>query len=395
MASPLSDIIPKVNDLSRNQNLSTERAIRAISMAVSYLKLILGMPGYERTYTFDFDDTQPTYSVPSDFESPISLRYSDDVLNRHKRFLFRPSEFLFERVKAISPSTTLWGYDISSGTWKLYVLAKNSTAGLLLDSMDSGNATNWTASNDAENISDDEFVYKEGSGSLKFNINTGLSGNNRATITRTFSNAFDLSDYEDIGHFKVWVYLPNITNLTSISLTWQSSSGNNRKQTVTAQANGDAFVADDWNELDFDWNGSTQTGSLDTGAVKTFILDIDYAASFTGGNNFRFDFLRLVVPDEMKMVYYTTYVGKNSGGAYISDFSASTDTPLFSGIDDNLSNLVAVMASVILNPQLLVDDGPVKALHKAYLASFMRQYPKKRTNNLLWDPKVVRTSSQR
>jgi hypothetical protein len=387
----LNDIIPKIKDFSRNQNLDNSRAIRAIDSASSFVLNQLGLPGYENEYSFDFDEDQNFYTLPTDFGEAISLRYDDDSLNKNGRFIGRTAEFLFSRIKRTASDTRLFGIYTAKGIWQLIVLAKNSKASFHIDSFNSNNSSNWVASNDATNITDDTNTYKEGAGSLRFDINVSLSGLNRATLKRTVT-AQDLYSQKDVGHFKCWAYLPTITNFSSISFSWGTDASNYYKVTVTTQEDGSSFIVG-WNKLDFKWSGATQVGSPNDHQITFYQFDFDYTASFTNANNFRLDYLRLNIPDKLILQYYTKYKGKDSLGNYLNNFSATTDSFLFGNFNNDIGDIIALHSAVILNPQILVDDKYVRQLYQEYYTIFVKKYPRKRGINFLFDPAVAKTSS--
>jgi hypothetical protein len=351
----------------------------------------MGLPGYEREYTFDFDETTQIYAGPTDLMEALTMRYEDDTGNKRGKFTQKPGELLFPRIKRTGTDTRLYGIYRAAGSNQIIVLAKNLKASILIDSFDVDNDTTWTASNDATNVADDTVNFKEGSGSLKFDVDVSLSGNDRATLRRTVTSQ-DLSAYQDLGHFKIKTFIPSITNLTSFSIQWESSSGNYWKQTVTTQEDGSAFAANAWNDLDFDWDGATQVGTPDVHAIVNYQLDIDYGAGYVDQSNFRFDYLRLVSPDTIIMTYYTLYKGENNSGTALYDFTATTDVFRFDDFDTSIKELVALEASVLLNPQLLVDDTSVRRAYQEFTFLFSKRYPRKRGNNLLTEPEIARTS---
>jgi hypothetical protein len=390
MSVQVSDVITDVRNFARNQNLTDTRVISAINTAIDFVSAHLGLPGHERQYTFDYFETQPFVQAPSDFEEPISLRYDEDRLNRYNRFHFRPPEFLYERIDAVDSKTSLWSYEFSSGIKKLIVLSRNSTAGIMLDSFDSS-ANDWIGSNDATNLENDAITYKEGAGSLRFDVNVSLSPNDKATLTRTFTNGFDLSTMNDQGYFFVDVYIPNITNFSSITLSWGSDAANYWAQTVTTQSDGSAFVVG-WNTIALPWYGSSLIGTPDETHISWFKFDFSYTASYVSSTGFRIDYLIVRKPDKMIASYYTIYRGKNASGTYLSKFTDPTDVFLFGDFDPALRQLVSIHAAVVINPQILVENTTVSRLYSDFFTLYSRKYPKKRINNLMVDPSVTKTS---
>ena len=384
----VNDVFASVKDYARNQNLDLARGIRVINSAVNFIKAQISLPGQEREEDFEFFDDQNFYVVPSGFAEPISLRFDNDRYNQNNRFHFRPGELLFERVKNTTSGTRLWGTYYGTGVPQLMILAKNNTASIPIDTFDSETTVTWTATDDASNISYDPYTKKEGAASLAFD--TAVNVANRASLTGSMA-ATDWSSVEDIGHFRLWVDLPTTTDFTSISINWGTGVGDYLKRTVTTQRDGSAFVAG-WNEIDLPWDASVvQVGSPDLTALTYLKLDFDYEAGFVPQINWRVDYLRIGVPDEMRMNYYTTYVGKTAGGTLITTLTASSDVLLFGDIDPGLKELVALQAAIILNPQILVEDKSVRQMYSDFTMLYKRMYPRKKTNNLMADPTTSRT----
>jgi len=392
MAVTIASLIPQLKDYIRNQNLTDARAIRALDKAVDYVNSELGLPSQEDVYEFDFDQSQAEYSLPVDFIEPIFLRYKDDTLNRNKKFSYRPAELLYDRIKSVtygdrwSQGTQLFGVSAEEGTWKLYVLGTNSVSPLTLDTFDRNNSTNWTAGGDASNIHDDLFIYEEGAGSLGFDIT--VTGTSAYLYRTTFNN--NLYSYVDVGHFKLDVYLQAITNFTSVSLIWGTDSSNYFLQTAITQETGTAFAVG-WNNLDFEWDGSSEVGAVDPNNITYVKIIFTYAGAYAGGTSFRVDNLRVMVPDVMKLTYYTGYKGTSSTSTPIVTFTATTDILKVDSYDIGLMNLYAIKAAEIINPQILNDDTSTIRQYEKYLLAYKRKFPRKRCNNLIAIPATPNT----
>lgn len=390
MSVPVSSAITKLKNYSRNQNLTDSRALSVINDATMFLKSQLSLPGYEDEYTFDFFEDQNLYTLPAGCDDILWLRYSDDELNKSQRFSRRKGEYLFERIGTTGISTRLFGNYNSNGSNDILVLAPNSEPSLPIDSFDYDNDSNWIESNDATNVHDDLIGQKVGAGCLAFDVDVTLSGLNRATITKTITSA-DYSSYIDVGHFRCWYRQPT-TYASSVSINWGSDASNYYKVTVTTRADGSAFIAG-WNRLDFDWDGATEVGSPDASAITLVWFDVDYAGGATSDTDFGFDDLNLIVPDEMILTHTLTYVGESSTGTALDAFTATTDVFLFQDFDPSLVLLISLQASILLNPQILVDNAEYRETYKELLKLYKHKYPKKRTNNLLLDPTISKTTS--
>lgn len=389
MSVSVGDIISEVKNFVRNQNLSDERAISGINGAIDFIAAHLGLPGHEREYTFNYFDTQIYNDSPDDLEEAIYLRFDEDRLNDSRRFVYKPAELLYKKMNNPTYDSVYWGVEFSSGSNKLIVITKNSTAAIDIDNFDDS-VDDWTGSLDATNLSNDDTVYKEGAGSLKFDIDTTLSGSHRGSLTKTME-AMDLSSMNDSGYFLCWVYLPNVTDFTSISLNWGTDSGNYWKQTVTTQFDGSALEVG-WNELAFAWADATLVGSPVDSEVTWLKLDFDYEDTYVSTDGFRVDYLRIQMPDKMKATYYTIYRGKDSEGNYLTKFTASDDTFLFGDFCPAIRQLVAAFAAVIINPQILVDNTAVKNLYKDFFTLYVKKYPKKKISNLVAEPTIMKTN---
>ena len=274
MSTSVNDLIPQVKDYARNTNLDTTRVIRAIDQAVDYVNTEMGLPSQEFEYTFDFDEEQPTYTLPTGFLEPIWMRYQDDELNKNSYFSYLPPEYIYRRIDAVTGDTLLWSVGVLNNLPLLYVLAQNSMAPITIDTFDINNDTNWTAGGNAASIADDYIIYKEGSGSMKFNV--VVSGTS-ATLTSTVNN-FDLTPFQTIGHFKFWLYLQATTHFTSISLKFGTTASAYWLQSATTQADGSAFVIG-WNEIDLPWSTATEVGSPDYTNMDYFQFILTYTGA--------------------------------------------------------------------------------------------------------------------
>jgi hypothetical protein len=386
MSTAVGDLFPQIRDYCRNSNLDNTRMIRAIDQAGDLINSQLGLPSQEKYSNFDFDQDQPTYSVPTGFVEPIFLRYQDEEWNENKRFSYRPAEYIHERVNLVTSDTRLYGFSAETGSWLMYVLAENTMAPMTIDTFDT-DASSWVNTGDAGTPTNDIYVYKEGTASMVFPIT--VSGTS-AILTTTIT-AQDLNTWLDIGHFKVWCYLDAVTHFTSVSFKWGTSAAKYMLQTVVAQADGTAFTVG-WNQLDFLWSTATQVGVVDPHTITYYQFIFTYTGAFAGGTTFRLDYLRLMKPDTLVLSYYSGYKGTNSTGTSLTTFTASTDLFQFDNFDVGLKNLYAIYAAAIINPQILVDDTHAKEQYEVYSREYKRRYPRKRTNQLLSIPTLPRTS---
>jgi len=188
----------------------------------------------------------------------------------------------------------------------------------------------WSAVGDGSSLAVDENEYEQGAGSLKFR-GTVAGGNNYAGIQNTTKTAIDLSDYEDRAYFLLRVYLPTITDFTSVTLFWGSDTSNYWYKTVTAPLNKTAFITG-WQQLAFRWEDASSSGSPDDENVDYFEIRFNYATGFADNQLFRADDLRINERVQLEFDYFSRYLVKSAAGEWKKSFSTGTD--LFVGPDD-------------------------------------------------------------
>ena len=116
------------------------------------------------------------------------------------------------------------------------------------DSLITGGGT-WTldtTNGDGTNLTVDTNEYKQGSASLNFDVDVSQTANNKVILYNSTLTEMDLSSYEDLAAFIFWVYIPDVTYFSSVTLYWGSDSSNYWSATVTTDMNGTAW-ASGWN----------------------------------------------------------------------------------------------------------------------------------------------------
>ena len=142
-------------------------------------------------------------------------------------------------------------------------------------------------------------------------------------------------------------YLPDVSHATSFTFFWGSDSSNYWSATVTTDIDGEAFVANNWMNLAFDWSTATQTGSPNSSALNWWRLDFNFSAGQTNITKCRYDTLRVAKPETLTFYYLSWHVGTDTTGTEIFKFGATTDIPFFSGKYDHYKTAVGhQMASI-------------------------------------------------
>jgi len=142
-----------------------------------------------------------------------------------------------------------------------------------------GNGT-WVGSSDATSVATEASDHKRGTGAVEFDVTTAASADNKAVITNTTMAAVDLSGVKETGAIKLWIYIPDITELTNIQLEFGDGLGaNDYSFTATTQANGIA-LADGWNFLSLPWSSSNISNGAPTGSVDEARVTLNYSAIY-------------------------------------------------------------------------------------------------------------------
>jgi len=200
--------------------------------------------------------------------------------------------------------------EMNSGV-KTISLNKPQTSAIVLNQCDSitDNGT-WSAGSSATDLVADSLNKISGNGSLKFNVSAAGS---TAYIENSTLSAQDLTTIKNDGALFVWVYIPNPTAITSVTLFWGSSSANYWSSNVTTSQDNTAFVTG-WNLLRFDWNTTTVVGTPDETAVDYLRVTINYDG--TAVNSVRVDSIVAQLGKIYELVYYSKYLFKSSSGVW-------------------------------------------------------------------------------
>ena len=239
----------------------------------------------------------------------------------------------------------------------------------------------WTAdttNSDATNVGTDTIAYVNHSGSVKFDVDVSQSGNDKATIYNSDMTAVDLSDYQNTGIIRMWLYIPEVTDdtsqyVTSVEFRWGSSDSAYWSQTVAQPANQRNFT-DRWNLLEFNWRDATETGTVDETAIDYLLVTVNYSANQADDIGFRINDIRIYNPKEMKLVYFSSFtVRSNAGvGVWMSRATSTSDLIL---APDQYKNLYAFAYNYYL---CLFEKGPESPEADKWLLKFKGKYDERK-----------------
>lgn len=381
MAITVADIQTSLNtyigDTSTDRITAAER-LNAITEATLWLMEETNNDLMNASYAFNYYDSVHVYKITTSVPDVLDIV---DIVREKDQFADNDSPF--DRVSprdiklhiAEGFSADEYSLDRKDNNWYLLVNHASKYPALQVASFEStiADGGEWVAdesTSDALNVVDDSTEYVEGSGCIKFDIDVSQSGNNRAVIYNDDATEKDFSDYEDLASFIVDVYIPDVTNFSSVTLYWGSSSTAYWSFTQTTDMNGNAFV-DGWNTLKFDWASATKTSTPDVEAINYYRFDFNYAVGQGDDEGFRIDDLRLVRPETLTFLYTSSFVGTSNSGTGLRAFTATTDIPYFSGKYDGMKFAVAHMAASILfrgmrlrNEATSEENEAIKALNR-------------------------------
>ena len=255
------------------------------------------------------------YSLPSDYRDLIDL-YPQDDRQMYDTSGRRPAEG-FDIQKLLENRTV--SVEGSEGSKILKVNWKSRTP-KTLNSMNSLTANGtWAAVGTATGLVADTIFKKSGGGSIQFDIAASGDG-----ISNTTMDAVDMTDEDEVSDVFVWVYLPAISALTSISARWGNDlTANYWSSTAqTAQADGTAFRIG-WNLIKFSWATATETGTVAPATIDSFRITFATTGAIA---NVRVDNIIFSIGRNFDIKYYSKYLFKSSAGTYLSRTTSDDDT---------------------------------------------------------------------
>lgn len=103
---------------------------------------------------------------------------------------------------------------------------------------DTSSTDGWAVTPGADNLSLDSTNYVAGGGALVFNL---LAGSSSGYIENSTLTPIDLSSSEDVSTLFTWVYFPDGSSITSVTLNFGSSLSDYYSYTATSNQAGNAF----------------------------------------------------------------------------------------------------------------------------------------------------------
>lgn len=388
MSKTIANIITELDTFigdSSTDRVSAAERLQSISEATIWIQEELENDLQNYTYALDYFDTVIYYKVTTDLADLVDggdLRRGKE--DQTLSFSRKSSRELAEEIGQ-GASESSWTIDRRDTDTFIGVNHGSKYPAKVITNCESltGNGGTWavdTTDSDATNLTIDSNEFKQGTASFNFDLDVSQSANNRATIYNDDLNDVNLSSVEDISSFLMWIYVPDVTNFTSITLFVGSSSSAYWSGTVTTDVDGSAW-SNGWNRVKIDWQDMTTTGSPDEENVDYIRVDYNYGAGQGDDTDWRLDNLIVVRPEKLIFHYITWKVGVDTSGDDIFVFGATTDVPYFSGMYDQLIYPVAHKAASIIfkNLRLRIESDDQQTDADETLKRIRKIIPSQRT----------------
>src|SRR3990167_248611 len=317
VSDAVSDFQQELNYLSGSL-LSESDIILFLNRANSYFYTSFFMPTCARVTDLLAYTGVPEYSLPTDFlwtmepRKPWSLS-SPAWSGATERSIYRHKTGNKLAVKMDRQTPILVLNETSGRTSQIDACSSLTEGGT------------WAVTGDGSGLIVDSSIYSEGVSSLRFDI-TRSGGT--TTLTKTFDTVMDLTDF--VNSAKVFLDLKcpstNTLAITSIRLRLGSDSSNYYQVTATTAQNGLGLNAG-WNQVGFDLQSKTTTGTPTVTAIDYVQLLITEPASGCNGN-YNLDSIFVSLPVLYQLPYYSANNVLATDGTYKETITATTDTVL-------------------------------------------------------------------
>lgn len=331
MATTLNDIINRLNDRRRDTTANsidmTGNGFRAINDTLDIWQTLHDWEFTVGKQVINFNKGITEYILNTDYKAPINIYFlKKPQLNNQDFEMVSQSGFPLRTIfpnrfaiKTVGQSHTI-RLETSGNMAQIHTMGNTTGTGTVV-----GDGT-------ITSVAQDNYEAYWLASSISFNFN-GTSG----SITCSGMPAMNLQAFLNRSNLYHNIYLPTVTNLSSVTLKWGSNASNYYTATVTGDFLGTSLAslqAAIWQTLKYSWSSATTVGSPDSTAITYWQVTITYSqsTSFTGGR-----IEDLFVSENVPLVfeYYSLNMVQASGtGTQTGRFTNSgitTDFPLWSG----------------------------------------------------------------
>tara|TARA_R100001086_G_C11848217_1_gene261027 strand:- start:15039 stop:16220 length:1182 start_codon:yes stop_codon:yes gene_type:complete len=316
----LSDIFKNVNTFigdSSNDRVSAEDRFQAATEATAWLLEELGNEHMTDRATIEYLPTVTWYKM--DNLTPYLLTAGQ------LRYKERDDHVDFTRVEpreleSMNENKHAYAIERYDGDAYLGIVIPDSEEYTYqeLIALNMNDGYTYTGTN-ATNISGEK-------NAIRFDMqNTGQTSSGIKTTTSTI----DISDYSENGVIVFEYEIPDITDVTSVSIKFGDDLTTDYYiGTVTQDVNGNA-LAEGVNSIKINVSDLTTVGSPSLSSIEEWEFLVNHDAAKAVATDFRVSDLRITTPIFLNFKYIFYRVGKDASGTDLIEFSATTDVPFF------------------------------------------------------------------
>ena len=209
-----------------------------------------------------------------------------------------------------------------SGNKTLRIAVDISPSPVTLNEMDSLTANGtWAAADSGNNLTLDTLDYVLGSGCLNFDA-TGATVS--VSIQVSDMTAVDLSTHDEKSQLFVWVYIPDKSIVSSVTLLWGNDLTTNYWSATATTPHDATAIKTGWNLFRFNWNGATETGTVAPATIDSLKITITQSAA-TVETDYRVDRIVSTVGKIYEIEYYSEFLFRSSAGTFQQKTSDNSD----------------------------------------------------------------------
>jgi len=223
----------------------------------------------------------------------------------------------FTRTKQFLPNGYMLDVEYKNGTAMLGIASPIPKPRIIIDPMNSTDG--WIAAGSASSLVEDETVYYQQPASLRMT----LTGSSTGTLTKTLTNALDLTAYEGVGVVFLAIYTPSATSFTSATVRLGSDSSNYFETGAETEGFLGAWIANDWTLIALDLSSATETGTVDIENVDYVQVRLAHTATIV---NFRVGYLWTSLPMPNEILFQSSAIFRTPAGLQTQTISSDGDT---------------------------------------------------------------------
>ena len=268
------------------------------------------------------------YALPADVKGDRLIDVRPQAGRNPSDVFFQGYETNFDANKGFTFNNKIYT-QWNTGVKTIRIQAPSLTAPITLT--DTSTLTGWTATAGASNLSLDTRNNVAGGGAIQFDLSAS------GTIQISTLAAVNLTSNVNIDNLFYWIYLPNASLVTNLTLRWGSDvTANYYSYVNTTTQQGTAFQ-NGWNLIAIPWASATKTGSPVATAYDSVLLTVNSTAQ-TG---VKFCNLTSNTGYIFECVYYSKYLFRDpSTNAFQETVADTTDNNKIINLDTDSYNLL-------------------------------------------------------